>query len=225
MFVGDMGGKVRAIDTNGTNCGAIATGGFVYGSPVIANGHVYIASWTASCTRSRRAGRSAPKPIRPSRRRPTARPCRTPAPSPSPAAPPITPACTAVNVAVKNKATGQWWNAPTPDVEQDLPGIAGHADQPRRGQHQLVIELRCADGRRQFVIQASAVDNGGQHDPLPASISITVAANGNPPDTTIISPVFRQVFNYPLDLGQRHPVPVRSTHVPALPHHHHRDCN
>jgi hypothetical protein len=201
MFVGDMGGKVRAIDTNGTQLWSYATGNFVYGSPAIANGHVYIASSDGFLYAFAPGGAIGPKPD-------------TTISSPTDGA---TVANTttinfsgsatdnssvaAVNVAVKNKATGQWWNAATSSWSKTYQEAPATLTNPGAANTNWSSSFVAPTDGGGFIIQASAVDNGGQHDPLPASISITVAANGNPPDTTIISPVFRQVFNYPLIPG------------------------
>src|SRR5262249_49287721 len=45
--------------------------------------------------------------------------------------------------------------------------------------------------------QADAVDAGGQTDPTPVLVPFTETALGNPPETTITTPVFKQVFFFP----------------------------
>ena len=201
MFVGDMGGKVRAIDTNGTQLWSYATGNFVYGSPAIANGHVYIASSDGFLYAFAPGGAIGPKP-------------GTTISSPADGA--TVPNTTtinfsgsatdnssvaAVNVAVKNKATGQWWNAASSTWSKTYHEAPASLSNPGAANTNWSSSFGAPTDGGGFIIYASAVDNGGQHDPLPASVSITVAANGNPPDTTISSPVFRQVFNYPLIPG------------------------
>src|SRR4029077_15007746 len=42
LFVGDMSGKLFAFGLGGTKLFQYATGSFIYGSPAIADGHVYV---------------------------------------------------------------------------------------------------------------------------------------------------------------------------------------
>jgi outer membrane protein assembly factor BamB len=201
LFVGDMGGKFRAIDTNGKVLFTYATGGFIYGSAAIANGHVYVASSDGFLYAFAPGGSIGPKPD-------------TTIASPADGATvsnagtiSITGAATdntsvsAVNVAVKNKATGQWWNAPTQTWSKTYQEMTATLTSPGASSTNWSSSFVAPKDGGQFVLQASAVDGGGQHDPTPDSHLISVSSLGNPPDTTITSPVFRQVFQFPLKPG------------------------
>jgi hypothetical protein len=104
-----------------------------------------------------------------------------------------------VNVAVKNKNTGQWWNAATSSWSKSYQESAASLSNPGGANTNWTSSFPTPLDGGPFVIEASAVDGGGQHDALPASSSINVAANGNPPDTTITDPVFREVFHPPFN--------------------------
>jgi outer membrane protein assembly factor BamB len=199
MFVGDMGGVVRGVDTNGNLLWTYQTGGFIYGSPAIANGHVYIASSDGFLYAFAPGGAIGPKP-------------NTTIASPTDGSTVantgtinITGTATdntsvsAVNVAVKDKNSGQWWNAATKTWSKSYQEAQASLTSPGAASTNWSSSFVAPTDGGQYLIQASAVDGGGQHDPLPASVSITVAANGNPPDTTITSPTQRQVFQFPLN--------------------------
>jgi outer membrane protein assembly factor BamB len=197
MFVGDYGGKIRAIDTNGNVLWTYATGGLVYSSPAIANGHVYVTSGDGFLYAFAPGGAIGPKPD-------------TTVTSPANGAnlPNTTTinfsgtatdnaSVAAVNVAVKMNP-GLWWNAATQTWSKTYQESPATLTNPGAASTNWSSSFQAPLNGGQFTVYASAVDNGGQHDPLPASSTFMVAANGNPPDTTIASPVFRQVFNYPL---------------------------
>jgi outer membrane protein assembly factor BamB len=199
LFFSDMFGKFRAVDTSGTQLFNYSTGGFIYGSPVIANGHVYTTSSDGFLYAFAPGGAIGPKPD-------------TNITSPADGASvPNTgtiaisgtatdnSSVSAVNVAVKNKATGQWWNAPTQTWSKTYQEAPATLSTPGAPSTNWTSAFSAPMDGGTFVIQASAVDGGGQHDPTPDSHTVTVAANGNPPDTTITSPVYRQVFHFPLN--------------------------
>ena len=104
-----------------------------------------------------------------------------------------------MNVAVKNKTTGQWWNAPAQTWSKTYQEAPATLTSPGAASTNWTSSFTAPMDGGTFVIQASAVDGGGQHDPTPDTHSVLVAANGNPPDTTITSPVFRQVFHFPVN--------------------------
>ena len=63
-----------------------------------------------------------------------------------------------------------------------------------------------------FFAQAEAVDSQGQHDPTVAIVNnFTIESQGNPPETTITSPVFKQVFHFPNGVRQRFLITVNGT--------------
>jgi hypothetical protein len=199
LFYGDLDGKFRAIDTSGNALFTYATGGFIYASPAVANGHVYITSSDGFLYAFAPGGAIGPKP-------------NTTITSPADGANvantgTVNISGTAsdntsvarVNVAVKNKNTGQWWDASTSSWSKTYEESAANLTNPGGASTNWTSSFPTPLDGGPFVIEASAVDGGGQHDPLPASISITVAANGNPPDTTITDPVFREVFHEPIN--------------------------
>jgi outer membrane protein assembly factor BamB len=201
MFVGDVGGVVRAIDTNGNVLWSYTTGQFVYSSPAIANGHVYIASGDGFLYAFAPGGAIGPKPD-----------TAITSPSNGAAVQNTTPiniagtatdnaSVSAVNVAVNNTKTGQWWNAATQTWSKTYQEAPATLSNPGAASTNWTSSFVAPFNGGEFKILASSVDGGGQHDPLPATVSITVSANGNPPHTTITSPTLRQVFHFPLQSG------------------------
>jgi outer membrane protein assembly factor BamB len=199
LFFSDMSGKFRAVDTSGTQLFSYSTGGFIYGSPVIANGHVYTTSSDGFLYAFAPGGAIGPKPDT------TITSPVDGASVPNSGTIAISGSASdntsvsAVNVAVKNKKTGQWWNAPTQTWSKTYQETAATLTSPGAASTNWSSSFTAPMDGGTFVIQASAVDGGGQHDPTPDTHSVLVAANGNPPSTTITSPVFRQVFHFPLN--------------------------
>jgi outer membrane protein assembly factor BamB len=201
LFVGDMSGqgRFRAYSMTGALKWGYRTGGFIYGSPAIADGHVYITSSDGFLYAFAPGGAIGPKPG-------TA--ITSPADGasvPNTGSVSVKGTATArkrvtrVLVAVKNKNTGQWWNAGTQTWGKTYQESAATLGKPGTAKTGWSTSFTVPFDGGPFLIQASAVDGGGQHDPTPASHSILVDANGDPPDTTITDPVFRQVFHEPLD--------------------------
>jgi outer membrane protein assembly factor BamB len=199
IFYADLFGKVRAVDTNGNSLFTYSTGDFIYGSPAVANGHVYMTSNDGFLYAFEPGGAIGPKPnttiTSPADGSNVA---NTGTVNVSGTASDNTNVAT-VNVAVKNKNTGQWWNAATSSWSKTYQESAASLSNPGAASTNWTSSFSVPLDGGPFVIEASAVDGGGQHDPLPASSSINVAANGNPPDTTITDPVFREVFHEPIN--------------------------
>jgi len=201
LFFSDMSGKFRAVDTTGSQLFSYSTGGFIYGSPVIANGHVYTTSSDGFLYAFAPGGAIGPKPDT------TISSPADGATVPNSATIGISgtasdnTSVSAVNVAVKNKATGQWWDASQQKWSKTYQESAASLSNPGAASTNWTSSFNAPLDGGTFVIQASAVDSGGQHDPTPDSHTVVVSANGNPPDTTITSPVFKQVFHFPLKPG------------------------
>ena len=95
---------------------------------------------------------------------------------------------TKVLVAIKNKNSGAWWNSSTQKWTKTFNENLASLGNPGGASTSWSTSFPVPMDGGPFLIQASAVDSGGQHDPTPDSHSVLVAANGNPPETTIIEP-------------------------------------
>jgi outer membrane protein assembly factor BamB len=199
LWVGDMSGKLFGFGTTGSKLFQYATGSFIYGSPAIADGHVFITSSDGFLYAFALGGAIGPKPDT------TIASPADGANLPNTGTVNVTGSATdntsvaKVLVAIKNKNSGAWWDSSlqkwSKTYQENLASLTNPGGASTNWSTSFPVPF---DGGP-FLIQASAVDGGGQHDPTPDTHSVLVAANGFPPDTTITSPVFRQVFHPPLN--------------------------
>jgi hypothetical protein len=115
-----------------------------------------------------------------------------------------------VLVAVKNKNSNQWWN-PTANawskVFTEYPAtLTNPGAAPNWSASFPVPSIGGV-----FYVQADAVDSDGQHDPTVASSSFTISGTGNPPDTAITSPVYKQIFYFPNGVRASFVIPFSGT--------------
>jgi outer membrane protein assembly factor BamB len=205
IFVGDMAGKVIAFDTaGGARLWTFSTGGFIYGSPAISGGRLFIASSDGFLYAFGVGGGSGPKPT--TTLTSPANGATVPNPNGSlilSGAATDDDGVTKVLVAVKNKNTNKWWVASTGTwssvFEQNLATLSNPGGTSTSWSH--AFDVPFSGGV--FFAQAEAVDTNGQHDPTVAIVNFTVEGLGNPPETTITSPVFKQVFHFPDGIRQR----------------------
>jgi hypothetical protein len=199
LWVGDMSGKLFGFGTTGSKLFQYATGSFIYGSPAIADGHVFITSSDGFLYAFALGGAIGPKPDT------TIASPADGANLPNTGTVNVTGSATdntsvaKVLVAIKNKNSGAWWDSSlqkwSKTYQENLASLTNPGGASTNWSTSFPVPF---DGGP-FLIQASAVDSGGQHDPTPDAHSILVAANGNPPETTITDPVFRQVFHPPFN--------------------------
>jgi outer membrane protein assembly factor BamB len=62
-----------------------------------------------------------------------------------------------------------------------------------------------------FTVLAEAVDNGGQHDPTPASSAVFAEATGDSPNTVITAPAEGQVLHFPGGTRQEFSTTIRGS--------------
>ena len=95
------------------------------------------------------------------------------------------------------RMNGKWWNAATrtwvPAFTPNPAKLAG----PGKPSTTWTFSVPVPAAGGPVVAQADAVDTDGQTDPQPRLVPFTVASLGNPPDTTITTPSFTQVFFFP----------------------------
>ena len=104
-----------------------------------------------------------------------------------------------VYVAVRNTASGRWWDpvagAWSP-VFQQTQATLRH---PGAASTSWTTSVPAPAEGGVFYVQADAVDSDGQHDPKLPSIRFTLTSLTNPPQTTIASPSLHQIFYPPVD--------------------------
>jgi outer membrane protein assembly factor BamB len=200
LFVGDMGGAVRAYSMSGHQVWSYNTGSFIYSSPAIADGHMYVASSSGLLYAFNLGGGVSAKPS-------SAITSPTNGSTVSNTGSPISITGTAtddtgvsnVYIGVKNTATGRWWDPVSQtwsNVFQQFPATL--ATPGATSTTWSASFPPPADGGG-FYVQADAVDIDGQHDPNLPSVKFTLTSLTSPPDTTITSPTFRQIFHPPVD--------------------------
>ena len=213
IFIGDMAGKVIALDiASGARLWTFSTGGFIYGSPAISGGRLYIASSDGFLYAFGVGGGSGPKPT--TTLTSPANGATVPNPGGSltvSGAATDDSGVTKVLVAIKNKNTNKWWVGSTGTwssvFEQNLATLSNPS--ATSTSWNSTFDVPFSGGV--FFAQAEAVDTNGQHDPTVAMTNFTVGGLGNPPETTITSPVFKQIFHFPGGVRQRFLITVTGT--------------
>jgi outer membrane protein assembly factor BamB len=221
IYAGDLSGKVLGFSAaDGSRLFTFQTGALIYSSPAIVNGRLYISSSDGFLYAFGLPGG------------PSARPQGTvgsPAagstvPNPSGA---LTVSGTAtddtgvasVQVAVKNTSTGSWWNAASHSwarVYAETGATLSNSGGANTGWN-LSFPAPTAGGA--FVVEATPTDVDGQRAALVASTKFTITSLGDPPDTTITSPLSKSVFHFPNNVRQSFTIPITGTAVdPAGAH-------
>jgi outer membrane protein assembly factor BamB len=199
LFVGDLGGTVRALRAvDGRQLWSNPTGAFIYSSAAVSDGRVYIASSSGFLFAFSLAGTSSGAPD--TRIDHPANGSVIPHPG---GALSLTGSASDdkgvvdVLVGVKNRSTSKWWDGATGTwVALFTPNRATLG--PSSGtSRNWSYAWPAPVGGGDFMVQAEAVDSDGQHDTVVPTAAFTVTGLNNPPDTTITSPVFKQVFNFP----------------------------
>jgi outer membrane protein assembly factor BamB len=214
LFVGDLAGKVYAFNLqNGNDLWSYATGGFIYGSPAISAGRLYVAS---SDEFLYAFGLGGGAPSAPPETTLTSPDGGSTIDNPNGALE-LSGAATddhgvqKVLVAVKNRNSTKWWDGETgtwsPVFQQDRATLANAG----AGSTGWTYDVPMPATGGVFYAQAEAVDADGQSDVSVAKVSFTVLGAGNPPDTAVTSPVFKQVFTFPGGTRQSFPITISGT--------------
>ena len=219
LFVGDLAGSVYAFNLQtGNDVWSYQTGGFIYGSPAVSGGRVYIASSDAFLYAFGLGGGAPSAPPQTA----VAEPVNN-ATLPNPSGGSLQLSGTAgddigvqkVFVAVKNKNSTKWWDGSTqtwsPVFQQNLATLSDPGGRSTGWTYS--VEIPPTGGV--YFAQAEAIDADGQHDVSVAQVNFTVSSSGNPPETAISSPVFKQVITFPGGVRQSFPVTITGTAVDA----------
>jgi|GEM_PF-2271220 len=201
VLAGDFAGRLLAYDaSSGDLRWSYSTGGFIYGSPVIAAGKVFQASSDGFLYAFEPGATNSGKPTTsitsPSEGQTIPHPGGSLTVS---GAATDDQGVTEVLVGVKNKNTNKWWDAAeqkwSPIFQQSVANLSS----PNSASTNWNLEFPLPDSGGVYFAQAEAVDAGGQHDPTVATRNFNVTSLGNPPETAITSPSFAQVIHFPTD--------------------------
>ncbi len=200
MFFGDMGGAVRAYSLSGHQLWAYNTGSFIYSSPAIANGHLYVASSNGLLYAFNVGGGVSAKPSS-TISAPTngSTVTNTGAPVTLSGSSTDDTGVSAVYVAVKNTATGRWWDPVSQTWSNVFQQFLATLGSPGSTSTSWTASFPPPADGGGFYLQADAVDSDGQHDPNLPSVKFTLTSLSSPPDTSITAPTYRQIFHPPVD--------------------------
>jgi outer membrane protein assembly factor BamB len=200
LFVGDMGGAFRAYSLTGHQLWSYNSGAFVYSSPAIANGHMYVASSNGLLYAFEPGGGISGKPSS-TITSPSNGGTVTNDGSPIQISGTSTDDKGVANVfvAVKNISTGRWWDPVAKSWSPVFQQIPATLTSPGAPSTTWTASLPAPAAGGSFYVQADAVDTDGQHDPNLPSIKFILTSLTGPPSTTITSPTLRQIFYPPVD--------------------------
>jgi outer membrane protein assembly factor BamB len=209
LFVGDLAGTVYAFDLQtGNDLWSYQTGGFIYGSAAVSGGRVFISSSDAFLYAFGLGGGAPSAPPNTTLTDPADN-----ATVPNPAGPLGLSGSASddagvqkVFVAIKDRNSTKWWDAATSTWSSVFQQNVATLSNPGATSTGWTSSFPVPPAGGVYYAQAEAIDADGQHDVSVAQIDFTVSSSGNPPETTIESPVFKQVIAFPG--GERQPFPV-----------------
>ena len=199
VFVGDVAGKVYAFRAaDGVKLWSYATGGLIYSSAAVSGGKVYIGSTDNFLYAFGLGGGASAKPLV------TITSPATGSTLPNPNGS-VTISGSAsddvgvdrVLVSIKDRNSSKWWDGTARTWSKYFVENRASLTSPGGTATNWSLSLPVATTGGSFVAYADAVDGGSQHSAPVAETKFVVSSLGNPPDTTITSPVRKQVFNFP----------------------------
>jgi hypothetical protein len=104
---------------------------------------------------------------------------------------------TEVHVAVKNRSTSKWWDGATRTWSALFTPNPATLGADINGSRDWSFAWPAPSGGGDFMVQAEAVDADGQHDTEVPTAIFTLSGLNDPPETSVTSPVFKQVFSFP----------------------------
>ena len=218
LFVGDLAGSVYAFDLQtGNDLWSYQTGGFIYGSPAVSNGRVYIASSDAFLYSFGLGGGSPSSPPNTTLTDPqdgstVANPSGS---LPFSGAASDDVGVQRVYVAIKNRNSTKWWDGATQTWSSVFQQNRATLTNPGGRSTDWTYAVPIPPEGGVYYAQAEAIDADGQHDVSVAQADFTVSSSGNPPETTISSPVFKQVIAFPGGVRQSFPITIEGTATDA----------
>ena len=198
LLFGDMGGSVRAYSLTGHQLWSYNTGAFIYSSPAVAVGHVFITSsngllyaFTVGATSSAKPSATITTPVANSTVVNTGTIQATGTATDD-------TGVAGVRVGIKNVATGRWWDATTRTWSSVFQQVTATLGSPGSTSTTWSTTVPAPAAGGNFLVQADTVDVNGQRDPNLPTIKFNLTSLTNPPDTVILAPTFRQIFHPPM---------------------------
>ncbi len=215
IFAGDLSGKVLAFSAaDGSRLWTYQTGALIYGSPAIADGRVYITSSDGYLYAFGLPGGPSAAP---------AAAVTSPVDGSTVPNPGGTVAVTgsagddtgvaSVLVAIRSTTGNTWWNAATGKWQQILTEQSATLATPGATSSTWTAGFPAPSAGGSFFVQAEAIDADGQRSTPVSSASFVIPSLGNPPETTITSPLSKSVFHFPNDVRQVFTIPIAGTAV------------
>ena len=213
LLAGDTGGALRAYSlATGIQLWSYPLGGFIYGSPAVSGGRVFIDSSTGFLSAFGLGGFVSAQPD-------------TTLTSPKDGAVIVNTGTSQgvagaatddlgvvkVLVAIKNRNTGRWWNDSGASWDAVFHANAAALSSPGATSTGWTYSFPITKNGGLFYAQAEAVDGDGQHDPVVASTRFQVSSQGNPPETTVTYPPTNKFIIYFPNGRARFPVTATGT--------------
>ena len=213
LFVGDLSGKITAMKAaDGAKLWTYQTGNYVYSSPAVSGGKVFIGSGDGFLYAFGIGAGPSAKPNAAI----TAPLYGTAVPNPNGQLKVTGEATddvmvTKVLVAIKSATTNRWWNATFQSWTKEFAQNPATLTAPGTPSTGWDTTFPPSVNGGQYIVYADAVDSDGQHSAPVAQSSFSVPSLGQPPDTVITTPVRKQVFNFPKDTQQPINITVTGT--------------
>lgn len=210
VFSSDAFGRVLATDlATGLVLWQYQTGDFIYGSPVVVGEYVFVAGADGFMYAFIPGGGQSGKPT-----------TAIDAPLPeeelentgtisSSGSASDEAGVASVKVSVKNRNSNQWWS----DAENRW--VNGYTENdavvsaPGGTDVTWTYDLPAPAAGGPFFLQAVGVDTDGQYDPSIDSVRFTIDTLGDPPETTVDVPEFKEIFHF--DERVEFPITVSGT--------------
>ena len=213
VVVGDLAGTVFALDAgDGHSVWSYRTGGFIYSSAAAAAGKLFIGSDDGFLYAFGFDGGPSARPLA-TLTSPTAG-----AFLPNPAGN-LTLQGTAsddvavqrVLVAVRSGSGAKWWDASTGKWTKAFTENRAQLTNPGARSTGWSFPYPVSSDGGEYYAQATAAASDGQSAAPVATVRFTVGSLGNPPGTTILSPVRKEVFPFPTSGRTSFPITVEGT--------------
>lgn len=208
LFVGDLSGKITAMRAaDGAKLWTYQTGSYVYSSPAVSGGKVFIGSGDGFLYAFGIGSGPSPRPVA----KVTSPLDGTEVANPNGPLKVTGKATdnakvTDVLVAIKSATTNRWWNATFQSWTKEFAQNPATLTRPGKPSTAWNTEFPPSPNGGQYIVYADAIDNDGQHSAPVAQASFSVPSLGQPPDTVITTPVRKQVFNFPA--GTQQPIDI-----------------
>jgi eukaryotic-like serine/threonine-protein kinase len=213
LFAGDMSGKLFAFSVaTGQQLWAYSTGSFIYGSPVVSGGLLYLAGTNGFLYAFGPGGSTSANPDTAI----TSPATNSTLPNPSgslqitgTADDPV--AVGDVMVSVKDRNSTKWWDATAGAWSPVFTQNQATLDAPEAPATNWTFSVPIPPGGGVYFAQAEATNDDGLHDTQVPTIQFTVSSLSSPPDTTITVPKFKQVYYFPNGVRQAFAITITGT--------------